>query len=576
MLVADQFEELYTLCQKEEQERFADALLGAISPEMTLVFTLRADFYGYVLSYRLFRDALQEFTPQLLSSMKREELKAAIALPAQKLEVQLEGQLTQRILDDVGQEPGNLPLLEFALTRLWVKQQNRVLTHQAYDEIGGVEKAIANHAELVFQQLNESQQKQAERIFVQLVRPGEGTEDTRRIATRAEVGEDNWGLVSYLAGYQARLVVTGRRQDLTPLPPSLQGKGETDSQSPSPGRGGVGGEVSFAEDTVEVVHEALIREWGTLREWINANREFRTWQERLKAGLREWKNSNHDSGALLRGVPLTVASDWLHKRALEMTQEERDFIQVSRQQRDREKEEREYQRQRELTLERQARYRLQWLVAVLTTIVFGTTSFLAYPQVLRWQAAALGRTIKISSGEFIVGTNDPDAEKEEKPERRIYLPEFEIEKYEVSNRQYNLCVKAAVCSLPVKGSSKFSNKNTLDHPVVGVTAIQANQYCRWLGRRLPTELEWERAVRGSNGRLWSWGNTKPTPQQANIVLRTRYPENTEPVTSYSPGRSPEGVYNLVGNVWEWTASYFEGYSDSDEKKHIWDGQKYSC
>ncbi len=216
LLVADQFEELYTLCQKEEQEGFADAMLGGISSEnLTLVFTLRADFYGYVLSYRPFRDALQEFTPQLLSSMKLEELEAAIALPAQKLEVQLEGQLTQRILDDVGQEPGNLPLLEFALTRLWDKQENRVLTHQAYDEIGGVKKAIANHAELVYQQLSGTQQKQAERIFVQLVRPGEGTEDTRRIATRAEVGEDNWGLVSYLAGYQARLVVTGRRENLT-------------------------------------------------------------------------------------------------------------------------------------------------------------------------------------------------------------------------------------------------------------------------------------------------------------------------------------------------------------------------
>jgi len=298
LLVADQFEELYTLCPvKEEQERFADELLRAIAQEnITLVLTLRADFYGYVLSYRPLRDALQEYTPQLLSSMKREELQAAIELPAQKLEVQLEPQLTQRILDDVGEEPGNLPLLEFALTRLWEKQINRELTHQAYEEIGGVKKAIANHAEQVYQQLSEIDKKQAQRIFVQLVRPGEGTEDTRRIATRAEVGEDNWNLVSYLAGYQARLVVTGRQEP---------------------------------EDTVEVVHEALIREWGTLREWINANRDFRTWQERLKVALREWKNNNHDSGALLRGVPLNVAAEWLRKRADEMTQEERDFIEVS-------------------------------------------------------------------------------------------------------------------------------------------------------------------------------------------------------------------------------------------------------
>ncbi|MEG4087719.1 nSTAND1 domain-containing NTPase, partial [Microcoleus sp. POL10_C6] len=317
LLVADQFEELYTLCQvQEEQERFADELLTAISKEnITLVLTLRADFYGYVLSYRRLRDALQEYTPQLLSSMKREELQQAIELPAQKLEVQLEAQLTQRILDDVGSEPGNLPLLEFALTRLWEKQQNRELTHQAYEEIGGVKKAIANHAEQVYQKLSETEKKQAQRIFVQLVRPGEGTEDTRRVASRAEVGEDNWNLVSYLAGSQARLVVTGRQEP---------------------------------EDTVEVVHEALIREWGTLREWINANRQFRTWQERLKVALREWKNNNHDSGGLLRGALLTVAEDWLEKRADEMTQEERDFIQVSVKERNREKQQQE--RRRQLTI----------------------------------------------------------------------------------------------------------------------------------------------------------------------------------------------------------------------------------
>ncbi|WP_017315129.1 nSTAND1 domain-containing NTPase [Mastigocladopsis repens] len=317
LLVADQFEELYTLCQvKEEQERFVNTLLEAIHlKSLTLVFTLRADFYGYVLSYRPFRDALQEFTPQLVSSMSREELQAAIALPAQKLEVQLEDGLTQRILDDVGLEPGNLPLLEFALTRVWEKQQNRVLTHQAYDEIGGVKKALANHAEQIYRQLGEGEKKQAQRIFLQLVRPGEGTEDTRRLATRAEVGNQNWGLVSYLAGYQARLVVTGR-------------------------------DDNSGEDTVEVVHEALIREWITLREWMNANRQFRVWQERLKVAIREWQNNNHDSGALLRGVSLTVAEEWLQKRSDEMTQEERDFIQASASQRDREKLERDRRRQR--------------------------------------------------------------------------------------------------------------------------------------------------------------------------------------------------------------------------------------
>ncbi|MBP5976515.1 CHAT domain-containing protein, partial [Brasilonema sp. CT11] len=335
LLFADQFEELYTLCQnKEVIERFVDALLAAIHLDnFTLVFSLRADFSGFMLGYRPFSDALEQFKPKFLSSMNREELLKAIEQPAQKMVVQLEGQLTQRILDDVGNEPGNLPLLEFALTRLWSLQQKRKLTHQAYDEIEGVKKALANHAEEVYKRLDETQQRIVPRIFVQLVRPGEGTEDTRRIATRAEVGDDNWGLVSYLAGYPARLVVTKR-----------------DEKS--------------GEDTVEVVHEALIREWLTLREWMNANRQFRLWQERLKVVVLEWKNSNHDIGALLRGVPLGLAQEWLHKRAKEMTPQELDFISASLQQRSKEQEE---QAKEQKEKERKRRRTTQALISGLVT-----------------------------------------------------------------------------------------------------------------------------------------------------------------------------------------------------------------
>jgi tetratricopeptide (TPR) repeat protein len=305
LLFIDQFEELYTLCQKEEQERFADLMLQAVRQNnLTLVFTLRADFYGFVLAYRPLRDALQQFAPQLSSAMNRDELRRAIEQPAQKIEVQLEPQLSQRILEDVGNEPGNLPLLEFALTQLWSLQQNRKLTHQAYQEIGGVKKALANHAEQVYQKLSETQQKAARRIFVQLVRPGEGTEDTRRIATRKEIGDENWGLVSDLAGHTARLVVTGYDE-----------KSE--------------------EDTVEVVHEALIREWQTLREWMKKDRLFRAWQERLRDIIHQWEETKHDEGVLLRGVPLSEAEEKLQQRREELSLSEQSFIQLSIEVRDR-------------------------------------------------------------------------------------------------------------------------------------------------------------------------------------------------------------------------------------------------
>ncbi|MBD2770708.1 tetratricopeptide repeat protein, partial [Iningainema sp. BLCCT55] len=230
--------------------------------------------------------------------MNREELLQAIEQPAQKIEVQLEPQLSQRILDDVGNEPGNLPLLEFAMTRLWSLQQNRTLTHQAYQEIGGVKKALANHAEQVYQKLSETEKKAAQRIFVQLVRPGEGTEDTRRIAARKEVGDENWKLVSDLAGYTARLVVTGH-----------------DEKS--------------GEDTVEVVHEALIREWLTLREWMKKDRLFRAWQERLRDIIHQWEETKRDDGVLLRGVPLSEAEEKLKQRREELSTPEQDFIQLS-------------------------------------------------------------------------------------------------------------------------------------------------------------------------------------------------------------------------------------------------------
>ena len=278
LLVVDQFEELYTQCQdKEQQQSFIDTLLLAVNQKsITLVFTLRADFYGYVLSYRPFSDALQQFKHSPLGLMSRDELKTAIEQPAKKLGVTLQTHLAERILNDVGQEPGNLPLLEFALTQLWDKQKNDELTHQAYDEIGGVKQALVKHTEEVYKKLTEEQKQQAQRIFLSLVRSGETTEDTRRVATREEIGGENWDLIRFLAGSQTRLVVTGR-------------------------------EDKSGEETVEVVHEALIREWGTLRKWVNDNREKLIQKRKIEVAAIEWKEKNKLNDYLLQGRQLQDA-----------------------------------------------------------------------------------------------------------------------------------------------------------------------------------------------------------------------------------------------------------------------------
>ncbi|KYC42465.1 hypothetical protein WA1_21105 [Scytonema hofmannii PCC 7110] len=300
VLVADQFEELYTLATEAESQPFLDALLYAVQfgRRFTLVLTLRADFLRNALDYQPFGEALQRYAPFLLTPMNSEELRDAIKKPAAKMKVELESGLTSRLINDLGNQLGRLPMLEFALTQLWSKQKNWYLTHEAYEEIGGLEKALANYADDVLNPLSETDKEKAQRVFIQLVRPGEGTEDTRRVATHHEVGEENWGLVKRLA--DARLVVTGWD--------------ETEKI-----------------ETVEIVHEALIREWGTLREWIKANREFRIWQERLKPDVQEWLglDKKHQVEALLQGTRLAVAQEWYKQRGEQLTQSEQNFITAS-------------------------------------------------------------------------------------------------------------------------------------------------------------------------------------------------------------------------------------------------------
>ncbi|MEH2059993.1 MAG: CHAT domain-containing protein [Nostoc sp.] len=304
LLVADQFEELYTMSRDAQKRKaFLDRLLEAIycCANFTFVITLRADFLGQALSYRPFADALQ-YADLKLAPMTDEELQAAVEKPAALLGVTIQQRLTERIVSAVSAEPGDLPLLEFALTQLWAKQLSAQLTHAAYDEIGGVEAALAGYADEAYNKLNFEEKERAQRIFIQLVHPGEGTEDTRRVATRAEVGEENWNLVTCLA--DARLVVTGRDE-------------------------------KTGSETVEIVHEALIRSWLHLNLWMQLDRDFRHWQEQLRTAMRTWESSSFDEGALLRGKPLAIAEDWYNKRLVELSEEERCFIQFSLELRDR-------------------------------------------------------------------------------------------------------------------------------------------------------------------------------------------------------------------------------------------------
>ncbi|WP_416212377.1 WD40 repeat domain-containing protein [Nostoc sp. DedQUE09] len=317
LLIADQFEEIYTLCTDQKIRRsFLDTLLASFPscPSQShykhiLVATMRADFLGNALLYPPFGDLLKTDI-KLIRSMNYEELEQVIVKPAEKLGVTFQEGLVKRILDDVESEPGNLPLLEFALTELWKRRKGKQLTHAAYEDIGEVKGALARHADKKYGNLTDDEKKKVRRIFIQLVHPGEGTEDTRRLATKAELGEASWGLVKQLA--DARLVVTSRNPE--------------------------------DQETVEVVHEALIRNWSELRQWMDTDRSFRAWQDWLRIGINQWKQTQQDEGALLRGAALVEAEEKLKQRREYLCEEEQEFIQASVALRDREQKEQERRR----------------------------------------------------------------------------------------------------------------------------------------------------------------------------------------------------------------------------------------
>jgi WD40 repeat protein len=317
LLVVDQWEELYTLTHDDvTRRRFVDDLLETSAKEntpLTLVLTLRGDYVGKAFAYRPLSDRLQDAQVNL-GPMTRQELELAIKLPAEKVKLEFEAGLIERILDDVGDEPGNLPLLEFVLKRLWEERRGPILHHEAYRTMGWLKGAVAKKAEDVFGRLSPQEQETVHHLFLQIVRPGDKGEDTRRRARFAEVGETSREVVKKLA--DERLLVT-----------SMVAQG--------------------TEETIEVAHEALIRTWDRLRSWLNEDREFLLWRERLRVMVSQWYLARRDKEALLRGPLLDEAKRWLGERTHRLTPEELEYVITSRNHHEEERRLDEERRQRE-------------------------------------------------------------------------------------------------------------------------------------------------------------------------------------------------------------------------------------
>ncbi len=340
LVAIDQFEEVFTQCRDEVERRaFIDNLLTAVDlaaplgsgtavppprnattvdgPAIRIAITLRADFYAHVARYDALRDAIAAHQVYI-GSMDADGLRRAIEEPAARNGWDLVPGLSDLMLHDAGEEPGALPLLSHALLETWRRRRGTTMTLQGYAGSGGVRGAIAMTADRVYlRELSDDQRRIARSIFLRLTELGEGTQDTRRRVSRSELVPADDPVRAVEIEHVLGILADARL-------------------------------VTMADGTVEVAHEALIREWPTLREWLGQDREGLRLHRRLTDAAAEWEVAVRDPGLLYRGARLAQAVEWAASRSAELNAGERAFLEAGREQADTEQYEREATRQREL------------------------------------------------------------------------------------------------------------------------------------------------------------------------------------------------------------------------------------
>ncbi len=304
VILIDQFEEVFTVCPDElRRAAFLRALQTAAhdpASRLRIVITIRADFYDRPLQYPLFGDLLRR-TTEIILPLHGEALAMAITAPALRAGLTLESGLTETILSSVQAQPGTLPLMQYALTELFERRTGTRLTLAAYQASGGVAGALARRADELYEALDQARRALAQSIFLRLVMLGEGAEDTRRRADRAELtalSENPTDIEAILDGYGTFRLLSFDRDPATRAP------------------------------TVEVAHEALIREWGTLRGWLDAGRDDVRTQRRLIAAVDEWE-AKGDASYLAAGARLEQFETWAQTTKLGLTTRERRFLEES-------------------------------------------------------------------------------------------------------------------------------------------------------------------------------------------------------------------------------------------------------
>ncbi len=305
VLLIDQFEELFTLVTDEEiRARFIQLIVKAVQTptcRLKIIITLRADFYDRPLQYTGLSELMRDNTDIVLP-LSLPEMEEAIIQPASRFGIQFEHGLVPRIIDDVNQQPGALPLLQFALTELFDKRDGYLLKIETYEEAGGVLGSLARRAEELYTSLDSFSQAAAQQMFMRLVSFAEGSEDTRRRVTRTElniIATDKHIVQKVLDEFGKHRLLTFDYEPGTRTP------------------------------TVEVAHEALIRVWDRLREWLQSSRDELRLHRRLSLATYEWVNAGKDKSFLPSGARLAQFESLVVSPIIKLTPDESAYIWAS-------------------------------------------------------------------------------------------------------------------------------------------------------------------------------------------------------------------------------------------------------
>jgi len=306
VILIDQFEEIYTLCQdNKKRTAFIDNILSAVQDNMgrlSVILTLRSDFLGETQRYPTLNQTIASLAV-IVPMMSQQELHDAISKPAEQAGHPLDSATVELLIGQTQGREGALPLLQFALVRLWKGLTQGIAPAETLNQIGWVGGALAQEAERLYQSLSEDDKPVARRAFLKLVQLGEGSKDTRRRVKIEEIvahGEDKERIHKLLDNFahpEARLITLAKEQS--------------------------------DQTTAEITHEALLENWTTLKDWLASSREELRFEHRLDEAAKHWEEQNRAEGLLWRSPDLDLLRQFYQRTSQDMTPREVYFFQAS-------------------------------------------------------------------------------------------------------------------------------------------------------------------------------------------------------------------------------------------------------